>query len=512
MAGRKPQQAGPKQGLTHRTIVGFFWSFSGTGVQAVLNILVLTILARLIPPEDFGLIGIASILTMFAGLFYQMGIGPSLIQRKELREAHIRSAFTMTLVLSTVLTGVTWLIAPLFASFYRDMNGLTEVIRVLAFLFIINGSGLIARALNHRNLNFRIKARFNVISYVVGYGVVGVALAFMGFGVWALVSASLSQSLLSSILYLRASPHAKAPQLDWPALRELLAFGSGATLGEIFFKVSNTADTLIVGATLGAQAAGLYSRAYQLMVLPSRYFGQVLDSVLFTAMSKIQDRPEALGAVYRRGVVAIALVATPMSAFLFVLAPEFIQVLLGSQWGAAIIPFQIFAASMLFRTSFKMAESLSRAAGAVFQRALRQFIYALLVIIGTWVGQRWGIVGVSLGVSVAIAVNFLLMAQLSLRITKTSWGHFFRIHLPALGLTAVVLLETWLIATGLRGLGWPDLAVLLSATALVGLTLLALIWFAPRLVLGGDGMWLLKTFGGYMPSAIKRQVNKLQYR
>lgn len=512
MAGRKPQQAGRKQGLTHSTIVGFFWSFSGTGVQAVLNILVLTILARLITPEDFGLVGIASVLTMFAGLFYQMGIGPSLIQRKVLREAHIRSAFTMTIILSTVLTSATWLLAPVFASFYQDMTGLTEVVRVLSLLFIVNGSGLVARALNHRNLNFRIKARFNVISYVVGYGLVGVALAFMGFGVWALVSASLSQSLLSSVLYLQASPHTKKPQLDRTALGELLSFGSGVTLGEVFFKISNTADTLIVGATLGAQAAGLYSRAYALMILPARYFGQVLDSVLFTAMSKIQDRPEALGAVYRRGVVAIALVATPLSAFLFVLAPEFINVLLGSQWGAAIVPFKIFAASMLFRTSFKMAESLCRAAGAVFQRALRQFIYAVLVVAGTWIGQHWGIIGVSIGVSVAIAINFLLMAQLSLKITKTSWGHFFRIHIPALAITAIVLLETWLIATALRGLQWPDIAILLLSTGLVGLTLLALIWFAPSLVLGGDGLWLLKTFGGYMPGAIRRQVNKLQYR
>jgi PST family polysaccharide transporter len=431
MAGRKPQRAGSKRGLTHSTIVGFFWSFSGTGVQALLTILVLTILARLITPADFGLIAVANILTVYMGLLYNLGIGPSLIQRKVLTEAHIRSAFTLTIILSTVLTGALWLLAPVFASFYPDMPALTEVVRVLSFLFVINGVSLVARALNHRNLNFRIKARFNVISYVMGYGAVGVALAFMGFGVWALVSASLAQSLVASVLYLNASPHSKTPQLNRTALGELLAFGSGLTLGEIFSKTSNTADTLIVAATLGTQAAGLYGRAYQLMVLPARYFGQVLDQVLFTAMSKVQDKPETLGAVYRRGVVAIALVSLPLSAFLFVLAPEVIHVLLGTQWSATIVPFRVFAAFMLFRTSYKMGESLARAAGAVFQRALRQLLFAVSVIAGTWFGQGWGITGVAVGVSLAIAVHFFTMAQLSLRITSTSWGELFRIHLPA---------------------------------------------------------------------------------
>lgn len=512
MAGSGAQHSDRKKGLTHSTIVGFFWSFSGTGVQAVLNFLVLAILSRLITPADFGLVSVASTLTVFAGLLYNVGIAPSLIQRKTLSEAHIRSGYTLTMILSVVLTGVVWLLAPFFAGFFDDMPGLANVMRALSLLFVINGSGLVARALNYRNLNFRLKARLNVISYVLGYGVVGVALAFLGFGVWALVGASLSQSLVSSMVYLSASPHSKTPQLDKTALTDLLAYGSGATLGELFSKLANSSDNLIVGATLGARAVGLYGRAYQLMVLPSRYFGQVLDQVLFTAMSKVQDQPKTLGAVYRRGVVAIALVTLPLSAFLFVLAPELIHVLLGNQWDAAIVPFKIFAVSMLFRTSYKMGESLCRATGAVFQRALRQFLFSVLVIAGTWFGQNWGIVGVTVGVSVAITINFFSMAQLSLRLTETNWAHFFQIHIPAVLLTAVVFCETWLVANFLRSFGWADVAVLGGTMGVIGLSVLALIAFSPRLLLGQDGMWLLKTFGGYLPAPLKKQVNKLQYR
>lgn len=509
---KKPRQT-KKDGLTHRTLVGFFWSFSGTGAQAVLQFLVLGILSRLITPAEFGLLNIANIITIFAGLFSQVGIGPALIQRSTLTDDHIRSGYTLSLLLSALLTALAWFLAPLFASAFReiDQQMLTSVTRGLSFLFLINGIGLVARSLNHRNLNFRIKARFQVTSYIVGFGIVGVALAFLGFGTWALVWASLTQSTVASLLFVRATPHIKTPQLNWPALSGLLRFGGGFTLGQLFNRVANTSDNLIVGATMGATAVGLYGRAFQLMILPSTYFGQVLDTVLFTSMSKVQDKPQTLGAVYRRGVVAIALVVLPLSAFMFVLAPEIIRVLFGAQWNAAVPPFQIFAATMLFRTSYKMGDALSRAAGAVFRRALRQFIFSVMVVFGAWFGHYGGIVGVATGVSIAIVFNFFSMAHLSLQLTRMSWLELGRIHVPALLLSALVLLETWVVAALLRGLALPDLATLLGVMAVVGLTCGGLLWLAPQKLLGRDGMWVLQTLGGYLPSGLKRRL-KLQPR
>lgn len=506
---KEKQASTKKTGLTHRTLVGFFWSFSGTGVQAVLQFLVLAILSRLITPAEFGLVNIANIITIFAGIFSSIGIGPSLIQRSTLTEDHIRSSFTLTMILGVLLTVVAWLLAPFFSSFF-PIAGLTEVTRGLAFLFLINGVGVVARSLNHRNLNFRLKARFGVTSYIVGYGGVGVTLAFLGFGVWALVWASLVQSAVASALYLNASPHAKRPQLNWPALSGLLRFGTGITLGQIFNRVASTADNLVVGATLGATAVGLYGRAYQLMILPSTYFGQVLNDVLFTSMSKVQDKPKTLGIVYRRGVVAIALFVLPLSAFMFVLAPEIIRVLFGDQWDAVVVPFQIFAVTMIFRTSYKMGDSLSRAAGAVFRRALVQFIYSVLIVLGAWFGHFWGIAGVAVGVSVAITFNFFSMARLSLQLTQMTWLTYARIHLPSLFLALVVFGETWVVAALLRNLQLSSLVTLGASTFIVGITFVLLIWLSPQRLLGNDGMWIVQTMGGYLPSGLRRRLVKVQ--
>ena len=513
MADAKPQvpPRAKKKGLTHSTLMGFFWTFSGTGANAVLSFLVLGILSRLLTPAETGLVGIANIFTMFASIFYQAGIGPSIIQRQNLTENHIRSGFTFTLLLSVVLTGLTWFIAPYFAGVMK-IDGLTPIVRAMSFLFLINGVGLVARSLNHRNLNFKIKARFGIISYLLGYALVGVTLALLGFGAWALVWASLAQAGVYGGLFLVASPHDKRPQLDRTALAELLSVGTGFTLGQIFNKIANTSDNLIVGATLGERAVGLYSRVYTLMTLPSHYFGQVLDTVLFTALSKVQDQTETLARAYLRGTAAVALVVLPLSAFLGFVAPEFIRVLLGSQWDAIIVPFQIFTLTMFFRTSYKMGDSLCRSAGVVFQRALRQFIYSVLIVAGAWTGQYYGIIGVTIGVSIAIAVNFFSMTQLGLKVANLSWATFARVHRQPLLLTLVVALETYLVAGLLRGAGAGALLVLLGSAGVVGVTLLGLIWALPRLFLGRDGFWILETVSGYLPRAVRIQVAKLQYR
>src|SRR5262249_37148083 len=149
---------------------------------------------------------------------------------------------------------------------------------------------------------------------------------------------------------------------------------------------------------------------------------QVLDRVLFPTMVKIQDHAERLSLAYTRGVALIAMTVLPASAVLFVMAPELIHVLLGPKWGGVVTPFRIFAVGMILRTSYKMSDSMARATGSVYRRAWRQAIYAALVAAGAALGLRWGVSGVAFGVLAAIAVNFFLMAQLSVSVAGVSWG------------------------------------------------------------------------------------------
>src|SRR6266550_4064251 len=193
-----------------------------------------------------------------------------------------------------------------------------------------------------------------------------------------------------------------------------------------------------------------------------------------------------------RGPAAMALVTLPLSALLVVLAPEAVPVLLGPKWTPVIVPFQILTLGIFLRTSYRISDVVARATGAVYRRAWRQATYMLCVVAGAWFGRRWGIAGVALGVLGALAVNYLLMAHLGLRLAGLSWRRFWQAHLHALVTAAVVAALVGGLAPLLRAWGVPDIAVLVTAGGLgLGGTLL-LVRAAPRVFLGADGLWLLE--------------------
>jgi PST family polysaccharide transporter len=198
-------------------------------------------------------------------------------------------------------------------------------------------------------------------------------------------------------------------------------------------------------------------------------------------------------------VALIALVILPGSLALCVMAPEVVRVVLGPGWEAAVGPFRILALGMLFRTSYKMSDALARATGAVYRRAWRQWIYAGLVMGGAAAGTPWGVEGVTWCVLAAIGGNFLLMAQLSLRLAGMTWREFLGAHAPALRLSALSVAITWGSVWALRQAGLPPVAVLAAALALVAPALILLARWRPGSLLGHDGIWMMRTLGEYLP-------------
>jgi O-antigen/teichoic acid export membrane protein len=224
--------------------------------------------------------------------------------------------------------------------------------------------------------------------------------------------------------------------------------------------------------------------------------------VLFPAMAKVQDDAARLAAAYRRGVAIIALLVLPPSALALLAASEVVRVVLGPRWADAVGPFQVLALGMLFRTSYKMSDSLARSAGAVYRRAWRQIVYAALVIAGAWLGKGWGATGVACGVLAAVTVNFASMAQLSLAVTRMGWADFARAHLPAAVLTAAVLPPAWIAAAAARHAALPAPFVV-AAVGTAALTCAgALVWWWPATFLGRDGLWIADRLRAFLPAKL----------
>ena len=492
----------PASSLTHQVMGGLLWTAGGKGAFVVLQLGVVLVLARLLTPTEFGVAGAALVVLQFSSIFSQLGFGPALVQRGSLEERHVRTAYTCSFLLGVALAAVVYASSSLIASFFR-MPDLEPLLRAVAWIFPARGLGTVSLSLLQRERRFQWLATVEVVTYAVGYGLVATVLAWRGLGAWALVVGQLVQVAIQTALTLLARPPASLPVPDWQSFRELVYFGGGVTVSRVSSYVAANGDNLVVGRWLGAEALGLYGRAYVLMAQPARMFGLILDQVLFPVLSGVQADTRRLAAGFRRGVALVASLILPVSVAFTVFAPELVNLLLGPGWSGVVLPFRVLALAMLFRASHPVSDSLSRAVGAVYERAWRHTAYALLVLVGSWIGQHWGLTGVALAIAGALAVNFLLMAQLTLKLTSMTWSDFAQAHYPSLAGAALFAAST----CGLRlvgeliGLSGTGLMVFAGGTAVVLQVLM--IRAAPRRLLGAEGLWMLDLLRPRMSRAMQ---------
>jgi len=353
--------------LTRQTLGGLVWIGGGKVVYAGLRLLVLAIMARLLSPADFGIVGAALVVVGFSAIFSQLGLAPAIVQRPVLERRHLEAAFSASVLLGLLLGVLLWVSAPFAARFFH-IAGVEPVLRVLAWIFPLDGLSAIAESQVQRELRFRWLATMEVLTFVLGYGVVGVVLALLGAGVWALVTAQMAQTALYTIILVVTRPPALRLLPDRAALGELMYYGGGFTASKIANYFALQVDNLVVGRWLGAAALGFYGRAYELMAGPPHLLGDAVDRVLFPAMASIQTDTRRLADAYRRGVALMGLIMLPASLVLFIVAPELILAMLGPRWTAVVTPFQILALGMFLRTSYRISDVTARATAAVYHR------------------------------------------------------------------------------------------------------------------------------------------------
>ncbi|WHT48248.1 oligosaccharide flippase family protein [Sporosarcina thermotolerans] len=310
----------------------------------------------------------------------------------------------------------------------------------------------------------------------------------VGLGYWALVYAVLGQNITKTILLFTFERHNMKPQIHWDSVKELLFFGGGFTIARLSNQFALQADNLVVGRWLGSYSLGLYGRAYQLMIMPANLFGQVMDKVLFPAMARIQKEQNQLSLAYRIGITAVSFVTIPVGIFICLLSRDIVIILFGKDWLSLVPALQVLAVGLVFRTSYKISDSLVRATGAVYRRAWRQIIYALAVFSGAWIGQHWGIIGVSYGVLFAIIINYCLMTHLSMQFINLSVKDILQSHVPGLLLGMLAVISVWLI-------DWISIEVSILRIFLSGILFITIVSILIRIntgrILGKEMIWIM---------------------
>jgi O-antigen/teichoic acid export membrane protein len=486
--------------LSDRTWAALSWRFLSVCSLFSIQFSVGVILARLLPVDAFGLLGLAMIVVGFGNVISEIGMVPALIQREDLTATHIRVAFTVSVLTGATLTTIMYLCAPLAALIFRT-DQLISLIRLLSLTFLLNSFSATAGALLQRRLRFQSLCWVDVVSYAFGYSAVGVVLALNGWGVWALGWASFVQSLVRTALLLMVSPHPLRPSIATNETKQLLRFSTGISLARIMNYAARNADYFIVGRWLGPEALGLYTRAYQLMTASITQLSSVISPVLFPAYSEIQNDSDRLRRAYLRSVSVIALIVCPLLVSLAIAAPELIHGIYGPKWGGAIASFQILCAGGVARVVYNLADTLARAKGAVYAQFGRHFLYMVAIITASAVGARWGIEGVALGVVLGLVLMYFLMAHLANKLIRSSWHEFLRAHIPGLLLGVIVAGVGLPVMIALRTTQLPPLVILGAISVTYAITLITAVRVLPQHWFGEA-----RLFFSYKP-ALGRKMN-----
>jgi len=306
---------------------GAFSTIAVTGFQLVF----MAVMARLLDPANFGLVAIANVSLRFFSYFAQLGTAPAIIQKPKLEEGDIAAALTVSLGISSLFFGLALITAPLFESFFQ-MPGLSAIIRVLSINFVIGGFSVVSVGLLRKNAAFRALAIIDVVSYVIGYGLVGLSAAYYDMEVWALVAAFMTQTTLTALLSYAVIRHPLSLLHSAAQRRHFFSYGGRySVIGFIEFLTSNL-DALVIGKLLGAASAGHYNRALLLANLPVQQPANILTKVLFPIMSSIGEQHGKQIISLQLSALLVGSYAFAVGAGIFVAAPDIIKVLLGNKW------------------------------------------------------------------------------------------------------------------------------------------------------------------------------------
>ncbi|MEM7657315.1 MAG: lipopolysaccharide biosynthesis protein [Bacteroidota bacterium] len=395
--------------LSSKSIRGAFWSFLETFGLRVVSVGVFFVLAILLEPEVFGLIALANAFVNFANRFVEQGLVTAIVQRKDLEDAHLSSAFWGNLAIGALFFALTQVAAPWIAQWY-EAPALTEVLRAFAFIFVIHALAKVQEGLLQRDFQFKILAKRRIIAILCG-GAVGLTMAWQGFGVWSLVGQNLSFQTIQAIILWRESTWRPRWEFSWSHYWDLFAFGGQMMINRLVIYANKHGADLIIGYFLGTTALGYFSIANKVFTILVDLISNVLAKVSLSLFSRLQEQPEQLVAHLKKTLELGCYVALPVFGGMVVLGPELIPLVVGAKWEPSMLTLQLLAGAGVFLTIHTILDSAVLAKGRPFLSMKGHLFFAVGNILLFYLVVSRGIEAVAaayLGLSV-ILVPIVLM-------------------------------------------------------------------------------------------------------
>lgn len=335
-----------EKSLKSQAINGVFWSsierFSVQGIQFVLQIF----LARLLTPNDYGIIGMTAIFMAVSQVFIDSGFSNALIRKTDRTEIDCSTVFYFNIIIGVVCYFLIFFFSPVVAKFY-EISILNPVLKVLALNLIINSFAVVQRAKLTINLDFKKQTFASLIAVLVSGGF-GLFLAAKGFGVWALVVQQIINNIINTVLLWCLIKWKPLFKFSWKSFRELFGFGSKILFSGLLDRVYKNLYSIVIGKKFNSTDLGYYTRADQFAQFPSSNITGILNRVAFPVLSKIQDDDEKLASVYRKYLRLSAFIIFPLMMGLAAVSYPFIELLLTEKWITAAQYMQIICFSLMW--------------------------------------------------------------------------------------------------------------------------------------------------------------------
>jgi len=469
-------QASQNGDLTRKTIKGILWSAISFVAGKGLAFLSTVILARLLAPDDFGLMALGLMAVSYLDTFGGLGVGNVIIYRQDNLEKNSNVAFTLSMLVNSLLALTGFLVAPWVAIFFKDPR-LTDILRALSLTLVISGLGSIHQARLDRDLQFK-RSFIPETGKTLAKALVSIGLALSGYGVWSLVWGQLAATLSASSLYwiiLRWRP-----RLDFDikfALKQL-GYSGHILLVEIMGIVQSNLDYLIIGWRFNTTLLGYYTIAYRVPELIIIYACSTVSKALFPAFSKLQDDFETLQQGYLNTLRFVSLYTVPVGIGIALVTSEFVSVAYGDHWLPAIPVMQILSLYAIMYSLAYNAGDIYKATGRPDILVKVSVVELLIAMPLLWIGSNYGILYVAVAHLVANTILALIKLIVVARLVHFRFSDILRALQPSFTGSTIMFLAV----SGLRLLlvDFSPMLRLLTLALSGGLVYAAALWLFNR--------------------------------
>ncbi|MCC8187537.1 MAG: lipopolysaccharide biosynthesis protein [Bacteroides sp.] len=370
--------------LRQQLLSGVFYTALAKYSGIIVSLVIAGILARLLTPDEFGIVAIATVIIAFFGIFTDMGISPAIIQNKDLSEKDLSEIFSFTLwtglLISLLFFAASWGIAAWYNS---------PVLRILCQLLSVNlffaSANIVPNALFYKNKQFKFIAIRSLLIQIAG-GAAAIAVALLGGGLYALIINPILSSILIFAISIRRYPQHLSPTSGIQAIRKIFSYSAFQFLFNVINYFSRNLDKLLIGKYMGMSPLGYYEKSYRLMMLPLQNITQVITPVMHPIFSDYQNDLTRLASSYERILRILAYIGIPLSVLLFFTAKEITLIIFGHQWMPSVPVFRILSLSVGIQIILSSSGSIFQASGDTKSLFVSGLLSSLLNVAGMLVG------------------------------------------------------------------------------------------------------------------------------